>query len=129
MLKDNGNVQTLCDNTDKTSIKTKFSGSYTIGSAEENEGEHRVMATLTDNAGNVITSGVYRRYVIDTIAPVISCTYDSNNDSNFYNRARTAHIRIDEVNFDPEKVTVSVSKNGVVTKLKNNFSKDRKSVV
>lgn len=129
VLKDNGNVQTLCDNTDKTSIKTKFSGSYTIGSAEENEGEHRVMATLTDNAGNVITSGVYRRYVIDTIAPVISCTYDSNNDSNFYNRARTAHIRIDEVNFDPEKVTVSVSKNGVVTKLKNNFSKDGNTYV
>lgn len=65
----------------------------------------KVSFTATDKAGN--TSEVFedgKVIVVDNVAPGVSVTYDNNSASydKYYNKARTATIKINEANFFDE---------------------------
>lgn len=73
-----------------------------------------VWVKLTDRAGN--TSEKSLSLNIDKTRPEINVTYDNNSpdeeNRSYYNADRPAEIKITERNFDPEKVLVTITKDG-----------------
>ncbi|MDR2672785.1 MAG: hypothetical protein LBC35_05790 [Coriobacteriales bacterium] len=75
------------------------------------DGVYALSAQFTDLAGktsNTYDSGVF---IIDTIAPTISLSFDNNDaaNGNYYKDVRTATIEVTEVNFDPSLVVVTAT--------------------
>ncbi|MFR2033362.1 MAG: Ig-like domain repeat protein [Agathobacter sp.] len=86
-----------------------------------------VYVMVTDMAGNVDTNCLSEdhRFTIDTDAPEVNVAFydrdDLGNDTapvtstgttDYYNRAKTVQIAVDDANFDPEKVKIFVSRDG-----------------
>lgn len=86
-----------------------------------------VYVMVTDMAGNVDTNCLSEdhRFTIDTDAPEVNVAFydrdDPGNDTapvtstgttDYYNRAKTVQIAVDDANFDPEKVKIFVSRDG-----------------
>lgn len=71
----------------------------------DNTNSVNVWFKVSDRVGHV--SEKSRTVSIDKDAPVISVTYDSTEESGFYNKTRTATITIDERNFRAEDVKIN----------------------
>ena len=86
-----------------------------------------VYVMVTDMAGNIDTNCLSEdhRFTIDTDAPEVNVAFydrdDPGNDTapvtstgttDYYNRAKTVRIAVDDANFDPEKVKIFVSRDG-----------------
>lgn len=87
-----------------------WSTSYTDYSADSthtatisfaSDGDFTVELGYTDQAGNTGASVKSEDFVIDTIDPVLSVTFDNNNPSNgnYYGTARVATVTVEEHNF------------------------------
>jgi len=72
----------------------------------------QVEAIIIDKAGNE-TIRMDEQIVVDSIAPVISVAYNITNKNVYYNESRIATIQINEANFHPEDVVISVNKDGM----------------
>lgn len=79
-----------------------------------NDGDYLVEAQLTDMAGNE-SNTVQASFTIDTTAPEFTVTYDNNdkkqtaNDKDYYDKARTATIIVNEHNFDSSLFDIELS--------------------
>lgn len=87
-----------------------------------NSNDIKLTVTLTDNAGN--TSVKTYEFGIDKTQPKVFVTYDNNNadSDNYFKKARTATIKVEERNFDKDRVVLKVEKDGktYLTKVKWN---------
>lgn len=85
-----------------------YTGHYRLSG----DGEYVVSASLSDRSQNRMEEYTSDRIVIDTVPPVISVTYankDAVSDtSRCYSGTQEATILIDEKNFDPSQVSVSI---------------------
>ncbi len=65
------------------------------------DGDYTVELGYTDQAGNVGASVKSDDFVIDTIDPVLSVSFDNNSplNGNYYGTARTATVTVEEHNF------------------------------
>lgn len=99
-----------CTENDKNLV-TKMEGTITV---TNNSNDIVVWVKLTDRAGN--TSEKSLSLNIDKTRPEINVTYDNNSpdeeNRSYYNADRPAEIKITERNFDPEKVLVTITKDG-----------------
>lgn len=84
---------------------------YTCDVVFDEDGEYTLGVNCTDLAGNKGTYGQTDEFVIDLTAPLVMVTYDNNNAKNgsYYKEGRVGTIDIEEVNFDEEKTTVTVT--------------------
>ena len=82
-----------------------------------------------DRAGNVFDGSTVKtaQITVDKTEPQISITYDNNNPSNtidnygYYNAARTATIKIEELSFDNSNTKVILTKNGEKVDITSDF--------
>ena len=104
--------------------ETAFSGWQWDGSAYtavlncEADGEYLFHLTAADLAGNPADvdwdgpegNAAPQRFVVDRTAPVIQVSFDRNDAENgkYYNKVRTAAVRIAEENFTPEDVKITI---------------------
>lgn len=84
----------------------------------EQDGHYSVDATIVDSAGNKTSNMGFvdgtqaaTAFVIDNTDPVISVSYDNNNVQNekYFAASRTATIQVNERNFDPEKMNITMT--------------------
>ncbi len=75
------------------------------------DGDYIIEITYTDKSGNEMAAYKSERLTIDTKAPVISVSYDSNSPKNgkYFDANRTATITIYERNFRADEVNVNIS--------------------
>lgn len=96
---------------DTDNLVYEMTGTITV---TNNSNDIVVWVKLTDRAGN--TSEESLSLNIDKTRPKINVTYDNNSpdeeNRSYYNADRTAEIKITERNFDPEKVLVTITKDG-----------------
>ena len=86
-----------------------------------------VYVMVTDMAGNIDTGCLAddQKFTIDTTAPKVNAAFYDSGDpesdtapvtsagtTDYYNRAKTVQIAVDDANFDPEKVKIFVSRDG-----------------
>ena len=86
-----------------------------------------VYVMVTDMAGNIDTGCLAddQKFTIDTAAPKVNAAFYDSGDpesdtapvtstgtTDYYNRAKTVQIAVDDANFDPEKVKIFVSRDG-----------------
>ena len=85
-----------------------FDTNLVVDSKLNNSNFVTIRVTTTDWAGN--TSVSEKKLVIDITPPRIEVVYDNNEPKNgkYYNRPRTATIRVYERNFDPKGVNLSI---------------------
>ena len=79
------------------------------------DGDWTVDASYTDPAGHV-SNAIVDSFVIDTMAPVITVTFDNNAAKNglYFNAPRTATVSILERNFSPDLASVAAqAKEGI----------------
>ena len=86
-----------------------YDANVTVDSKLNNSNFVKIRVTTTDWAGNVSTGE--QNLAIDTVAPRIEVSFDSNDGRNgrYYNKARTATVRVYERNFDPNAVNISIN--------------------
>lgn len=98
------------DFTDDTSLLQSYDFDIAVDATLNNSNDVTVTVTAVDNAGNSSTSSVDLQ--IDNTAPVISVTYDNNDEDDtlagYFNADRTATIVITERNFDPTQTVVTI---------------------
>ncbi len=84
---------------------------YTCQVGFVTDGDYTFGFECTDLAGWTGSYGQIDEFTIDMTEPVIEVSYDNQNaqNGNFYKDARTATIRIEEHNFEPEDVTVTIT--------------------
>lgn len=78
----------------------------TISAGEYNSNAVVLCITAVDGAGNRIVEE--KEIKIDSVKPQVQVTYDDQPGAQYYNRARTATIRIRERNLDTDKVKLQV---------------------
>ncbi|GFI21399.1 hypothetical protein IMSAGC011_00168 [Lachnospiraceae bacterium] len=85
----------------------------------EKDGEYHVQFSCKDKAGNPSNKVDGGNFVIDTIEPKITVTFDQNNakNSNYYNTSRTATITITEQAFSEKLVVIEEQNTLEVDKL------------
>ncbi|SFR90814.1 Ig-like domain (group 3) [Anaeromicropila populeti] len=101
-------------------ITYQWGETVTLTAKENNNNEVRVQVSYFDNVGNVAVTKT-ETYKIDITKPVLKITYDNNSNVNdkYFKEVRTAKIEIDELNFNPEDVVISIKRNGTeVTNMK-----------
>lgn len=90
--------------------------SYTCNVVFDMDGEYTLGFSCTDLAGWTGSYGQTDHFIIDLTDPTIEVTYDNNDAKNgrYYNRARTATIRVEEHNFESEdlKITMTAQDDG-----------------
>ena len=75
----------------------------------EQDSDYTFTMDLTDMAGNYASYGQTDSFTVDTTDPVITVSYDNNNGrGRYYNAPRTATVRVDEANFDPDLFTAQI---------------------
>lgn len=86
-----------------------FDTDLVVDSRLNNSNYVTIRVTTVDWAGN--TSSSERKLSIDTVAPRIEISWDSNDGrrGRYYNHNRTATVRVYERNFDPNSTHISVS--------------------
>lgn len=84
---------------------------YTCQVGFVTDGDYTFGFECTDLAGWTGSYGQIDEFTIDMTEPVIQVSYDNQNaqNGNFYKDARTATIQIEEHNFEPEDVTVTIT--------------------
>ena len=89
---------------------------YTAEYAFTNDGEYDFTVEYNDRSGNAAninntnSNKFEEKFIIDTIAPIITVSYDNNNGNNGYYGPRTATIRMKETNFvNRDDVKFSIS--------------------
>lgn len=85
-----------------------FSTDFTIDAGLNNSNSITIRVTSVDWAGN--TSSSEQKLSIDTVAPRIEIVWDSNDgrQGRYYNRNRTATIRVYERNFNPNATSINI---------------------
>ena len=78
-----------------------FRGVLTLPRAEYGDGDYVVEMEYTDHSGNAMETFLSRHIVVDTAVPVLTLSYDNNDVRNgrYFNKARTATLRVTERNF------------------------------
>lgn len=86
-----------------------FTKDIEIESTKNNTNFVKVRVTTTDWANNM--SSGEKEIKIDTTKPKIEVVYDLNNPSNgkYYNKTRTATVKVYERNFNPKTATIRVN--------------------
>ncbi len=69
----------------------------------------------TDKSGNTYDYTDDIRFTVDTVAPVISLSYDDGDLTDYHNTDRTAKISVNEHNFDPNGISLTVLGNKTET--------------
>ncbi len=96
--------------TEESAIKNEFNGN---APALNTDGEYTIRIWTEDEAENRsdINQDIIKEFKIDVTMPKLSLSYDNNNYLNelYYKEKRVATISIDELNFEPSKVNVSIS--------------------
>ena len=121
-------------NTDEASKRTSADQTaYYTWSAEYNlteDADYSInVSKCMDRAGNVFDGSTVKtaQITVDKTEPQISITYDNNNPSNtidnygYYNAARTATIKIEELSFDNSNTKVILTKNGEKVDITSDF--------
>ena len=69
---------------------------------------YQLTVDYKDLAGNLAQSYTSEKFTVDTTLPVMQVTFDKNNpnNGNFFAETRTATIRVNEHNFDPQKINI-----------------------
>lgn len=83
-------------------LLTTFKGTFRV---QGNENGMSIVAKLLDRVGYGAENTV--KASIDKDAPVVSVTYNENNESGYYNKIRRATVTVTERNFDPAKAVFS----------------------
>lgn len=105
------------DFSEKTKDDTKLTYQWTktvkIDAKANDDNKVKVLVSYQDNAGNKIVKKE-ETYKVDVTKPVLSVTYDNQSAQRdtYYKENRTATIRIDELNFKSEDVSIKVTRNG-----------------
>ena len=108
----NGGTATQTDGVefgDKSARKKTAVGSFTVDAKKNNSNSVSIIVTAEDYAGNV--SSAEKTIAIDVTAPRIEVSYDENSPVNgrYYNKTRTAVIRVYERNFDPSGASLAIT--------------------
>ena len=102
-------------------LVTKLGGTLNIS---DNSNGITLTVSLTDNAHNTTTKEI--RFSNDTTAPAVTISYDNNSPDGTYRtmfrEERTATIRIQERNFRPEDVIISVVSTDGKSVLESNWT-------
>ena len=99
---------------DQIVSSSSFKDDKLVIDAAANESNHAyITVTAVDHAGNSRTST--QELKIDVTKPEIEISFDTDAAQNekYYNTSRTARIDIRELNFDPNRITFRIYKNGV----------------
>lgn len=94
--------------TGASSLKT----TQLISAAENESNFSYIEVTATDRSGN--TNTFTRQLKIDVTSPVTDISFDNMDSQNgkYFKADRTAKIHVHELNFDPEYVSVNITRNG-----------------
>ncbi len=108
------------DQTDptKSELRPNWSGSITVDSALNNSNDVVIEVFVEDNARNSSTGT--ESIKIDVTKPEITVRYDNNSPDSekYYKESRTATIVVNERNFDPKDIVVSITNtDGVIPSL------------
>lgn len=102
-----------------TGLVYSQSDTITIDADRNNTNDIRLVVTAIDNVGNKTVNE--QKFMIDTTAPEISVSYDNDSPDTmgaYFKDARTATITITERNFNPNKVSLTItSTDGTVPKI------------
>ena len=107
--------------TELTFVKSEDKDDTYVAEIEFNENaDYKFDISYTDKSGNVYDDFEEVEFAVDTIEPQISLTYADGDKENNYNENRTAIINVNEHNFDPSDVYLSIvgqitEKNGTVS--------------
>lgn len=93
----------LIQNWVQTPETSLFTGSLTL----QEEGDYIITIKYTDKSNNQMKTHCSERLTIDTTAPLISVSYDNNNNvkNDTFDAPRTATITITEENFSVQNAT------------------------
>ena len=93
----------------KSQRQRSFSSSITVDAKKNNSNNVRVIVTAEDWAGNISSRELELK--IDITAPRIEVSYDNNDAKNgrYYNRTRTATVRVYERNFIPSDANLRIT--------------------
>lgn len=101
--------ETVYDAKDQDAAVKEKEFQVRVSAKENNSNDIKLCVTAVDNAGN---QSVYsEKLMIDNVKPEITVTFDNNNVINgrYYNRKRTATVRIRERNLDTKDVSLKIS--------------------
>lgn len=97
---------------DEMIAASSFQGTQLIDAAANESNEAYIEVTAIDRSDNTKTS--IQLLKIDVTKPVIAISFDNKDakNENYYREKRIATIHVHELNFDPDAVSVSVTKDG-----------------
>lgn len=97
---------------DKTQRRHSISKNETVSAKDNNSNTVVIRAEATDYSGN--TAYAQKEIKIDVTKPVIEVIYDLNNPQNgkYFNKTRTATVRVRERNFDQKDVVFNIKSSG-----------------
>lgn len=100
-------------NPQKKDLQQAWSGSILVDSSKNNSNEVKVTVTAIDNAGNITTASL-DNIMIDITAPVVNINYNNNAPENekYYKTERIATVAIQERNFNPSNVSITIESVG-----------------
>lgn len=114
-------VITLVDQDTGRKEKYNWTGEGTVHQAVipvQTDGHYKLTISVTDGAGNASSAISFQEgtiapdlFVLDNTAPKITVSYDNNKAANelYFNAPRTATVRVTERNFDPQRITATIT--------------------
>ena len=119
-----GNKGTLSAWKENRDTKNPDNSTYTATITFEKDDRYILSYQCSDRAGNTSDAVTTPEFVIDTITPEVSVTFDNGNGRNgYYANKRTATISVKEVNFDASRLSIT-GVNGQAFYLSNWTKKD-----
>lgn len=99
---------------DEIIAASDFRGTQIIDAKANESNEAYIEVTAADRSDNIRTS--IQVLKIDVTRPEIDISFDNNDavNGNYYRQGRTGTIHVHELNFNPDAVTISVTKDGQV---------------